>query len=106
MTKKDKTGGEQRKSLFSNPLLQKYWVRWVHCALAPTVLDYLIQKSFSKQEGNVPVKQQTFSPEEGNLDPCREHKVKAQSTQDGCANSNANPLMLLVCSVNTPIHRT
>ncbi len=29
---------------------------------------------------------------------------KATSTQDARANSNTNPLMLLACSVNTPIH--
>ncbi len=29
---------------------------------------------------------------------------KAQSTRRACANSNANPLMLLVCSVDIPIH--
>ena len=31
-------------------------------------------------------------------------QTQASSTQDACANSNANPLMLLACSVNTPIH--
>ena len=34
----------------------------------------------------------------------KEMQREAQSTLDARANSNANPLMLLACSVNTPIH--